>query len=566
MLKSFAQYFAKAKPLIKYFVPIFIGLVFFTGCAKRQVLNTDQANLALLDYIDQAATQEDHGDIKGAVKTYKQALEINRGSALLHLYIAQSYYDLGNDTLAVLYAKRASRLDTTSADPHLILGNAYMIAKDWPAALVEYQKAFGLNPRNTEIPVTLSGLYEIVDQPDSAQAVLLRALHENGDPEIQVQLAGVLARAKKYQPAIEQYLSVLLSDPQNAKASLSLAALYEAVGQPDSAYAYYLLAEGLSPKNQYLKRHIFNLLLLKNDYPGAILKAEDIFALEIKDNNLRLQLARLYYQQKDFSNAFINFDLLLRDDSLNTEALYTLARLKMEQKQYQEASGYFGRTLKILPRLAEGWLNLGICQLARERKDSAEVSFKRSRRHGNKMQLDYIWGYAYGQLEQYSQAIPHYLKLYPKNKKDLNLIFNLAAAYERSGDFEAAERYFLLLLARQPKNHLALNYLGYMYAERGINLDQAETMVAQALQSEPENAYYIDSMGWIYFKQGKMSRAGAELERAVKLMPEDAAMRDHLGDAYLARGQKEQALEQWRKALELDPKKEEIKKKIETHE
>ncbi|MDO9067892.1 MAG: tetratricopeptide repeat protein, partial [Deltaproteobacteria bacterium] len=94
----------------------------------------------------------------------------------------------------------------------------------------------------------------------------------------------------------------------------------------------------------------------------------------------------------------------------------------------------------------------------------------------------------------------------------------------------------------------------------------AEAMVAQALQAEPDNAYYIDSMGWIYYKQGKMSRAGMELERAVKLMPEDAAMRDHLGDAYLAQGQKEQALEQWRKALELDPKKEELKKKIETHE
>lgn len=543
-----------------------LSLTFAIGCVKRQVLNPDQANLALLDYIDLAAAQEDQGNLKGAIKTYKRALEINRSSALLHLYIAQNYYELGNDTLAALYARKAAKLDSANVDPYLILGNAYLIAKDWPAALAEYQQAFKLDPRNSEIAVTLSGLYEIANQPDSAQNVLTQAMVQNDDPELQVQLAGALARAKKYQPAIEQYRSVLLSDPQNAKTSLSLAALYEAVEQPDSAYAYYLAAEELSPKNQYLKRHIFNLLLLKNDFPGAILKAEDILALGIKDRNLRLQLARLYYQQKDYPAAFLNFDLLLQDDSLNTEALYTLARLKLEQKQYPEASGYFSRTLRILPRLAEGWLNLGICQLAQQQKDSAQISFKRSRRHGNKMQLDYIWGYAYVQLEQYSQAIPHYLKLYPKNKKDLNLLFNLAAAYERSGNFEQAEGYFLLLLARQPGNHLALNYLGYMYAERGINLDQAETMVAKALQAEPDNAYYIDSMGWIYFKQGKMSQAGEELERAVKLMPEDAAMRDHLGDVYLALGQKDLALKQWRKALELDPKKEDVKKKIEAHE
>lgn len=525
-------------------------------------MDPGQANLYLLDYIDQAADQEDLGDLKGAIKTYQKALEINRSSALIHLYIAQDYYELGNDTLAVLYAQRAARLDSVNADPYLILGNSRMISKDWPAALEEYRKAFRLAPGNSEIAVTLSGLYEIAAQPDSAEAVLARAISQNDDPELQVQLAGVLARARKYQPAIEQYRTVLLSDTQNAKASLSLAALFEAVEQTDSAFAYYSRAEELSPNNQYLKRHIFNLLLLKNDYPGAILKAEDILALGVKDRNLRLQLARLYYQQKDYPAAFLNFDLLLQDDSLNTEALYTLARLKMEQKQYSEASGYFSRTLRILPKLSQGWLNLGICQLARDQKDSALVSFKRSRRHGNKMQLDYIWGYAYGQLEQFSQAIPHYLKLYPKNKKDLNLIFNLAAAYERSGNFESAERYFLLLLARQPNNHLALNYLGYMYAERGINLDQAETMVAKALEAEPDNAYYIDSMGWIYFKQGKLPQAVVELERAVKLLPEDAAMRDHLGDLYLAQGQKDQALEQWRKALELDPKKEEIRKKI----
>ncbi|MBA4395655.1 MAG: hypothetical protein C0407_19050, partial [Desulfobacca sp.] len=277
----------------KHLALILLGLAFTAGCVKRQVINQDQANLALLDYIDLAAAQEDQGNLKGAVKTYKQALDINPGSALLHLYIAQNHYELGNDTLAILYARKAAKLDSANVDPYLILGNAYLIAKDWAAALAEYQKAFRLDPQNSEIAITLSGLHEIVGQLDSAQTVLTQAVKENDDPELQVQLAGVLARAKKYQPAIEQYRTVLLSDPQNAKASISLAALYEAVEQPDSAYAYYLLAESLSPKNQYLKRHIFNLLLLKNDFPGAILKAGDILALGIKDRNLRLQLARL---------------------------------------------------------------------------------------------------------------------------------------------------------------------------------------------------------------------------------------------------------------------------------
>jgi tetratricopeptide (TPR) repeat protein len=536
------------------------------GCAKKQLLDLVSADLALLDHVEQAARQEDQGDLRGAIRTYKKALDLNKNSPLLHLYIAQAYYDLGNDTLASLYAKRALRLDSLNADPRLIIGNSLLLSRDWKPASDQYRKALELDPGNSDIAVTLSGLYEILDLQDSAVAVLERTWQSNGDQELELQLAATLARARKYTEATERYRSILQGEPANTRAASALAGLFEAVEQPDSALRYYQLAEQAAPENRMLKRHSFNLYLHLNDYPAAIDKARQMLELAPDDRNIRLQLARLYYQQDDRRNALEQFLLLSQKDSTSTEALYTVARLKLEQKQYAEAAGYFRRTLKLLPRLSEGWLNLGICQLALGQTDSAVAYFKKSRRHGNRMRLDYIMGYAYAQLEQYSQAIPHYLKIYPKYKKDPSFLFNVAVAYERSGQFDRAVEYFRKVLALQPGNHAALNYLGYMYAERGINLDEAGEMISKALKAQPDNPYYIDSMGWVYFKLGNLSGALAELDRAVQFMPDDATLREHLGDIYYALAQKDKALEQWQKALELDPKKEEVKKKIETNE
>ena len=97
---------------------IFLLVLALAGCAPRQVLDSQQADVAVLDYTTRAGLLEDQGDLKAAIKAYKQALTLNPGSALLHLMIAQNYYELGNDTLSALYAKRAVKLDPANPDNH----------------------------------------------------------------------------------------------------------------------------------------------------------------------------------------------------------------------------------------------------------------------------------------------------------------------------------------------------------------------------------------------------------------------------------------------------------------
>ena len=117
---------------------------------------------------------------------------------------------------------------------------------------------------------------------------------------------------------------------------------------------------------------------------------------------------------------------------------------------------------------------------------------------------------------------------------------------------------------RYPENADALNYIGYTYAEQGINLDEAEALIKKALKLKPEDGYIIDSLGWVYFQKGNYKKAVKLLEKAVESNAEDAIIKEHLGDAYLKNNLNNKALEMYEKALELEPQKQELQKKIDT--
>jgi tetratricopeptide (TPR) repeat protein len=119
------------------------------------------------------------------------------------------------------------------------------------------------------------------------------------------------------------------------------------------------------------------------------------------------------------------------------------------------------------------------------------------------------------------------------------------------------------VIAIDPKHAEAYNYVGYMYAERGENLEEAIQLITKALDLEPENGYFIDSLGWAYYQQGRYPEALRELERAVQKAKEpDAVIFDHLGDAYVKTGRHEEALAAWEQSLQLDPNAAGVKKKM----
>jgi tetratricopeptide (TPR) repeat protein len=157
-------------------------------------------------------------------------------------------------------------------------------------------------------------------------------------------------------------------------------------------------------------------------------------------------------------------------------------------------------------------------------------------------------------------------KLQPPSGKAAH--FLLGAAYERTGKREQAVAEFRQLLGVDPEYHAALNYLGYMFAERGENLEEARKLVEKAVALEPDNGAYVDSLGWVYYRLGRFDDALATLQRATRLETADGTVQEHLGDVYGAMGKRDRAGEAYRRALELesgDPAKaQEVRRKLDS--
>ena len=114
-----------------------------------------------------------------------------------------------------------------------------------------------------------------------------------------------------------------------------------------------------------------------------------------------------------------------------------------------------------------------------------------------------------------------------------------------------------------PEHADALNYLGYSYADKGMNLNEALSLVEKALKLKPDNGYIIDSLGWVYFKMGRYDDAAETIKKAVSIIGNDPVIYEHLGDIYLSQGLDKDALKAWEKAVEFQEKEEGLKERVE---
>ena len=157
----------------------------------------------------------------------------------------------------------------------------------------------------------------------------------------------------------------------------------------------------------------------------------------------------------------------------------------------------------------------------------------------------------------YSQALGRISKI---EKHHWGIFYSRGISFERSGNWKKAEADFLTALEMEPDQPFVLNYLGYSWIEKKLNLEKAVSMIQKAVDLRPRDGYIVDSLGWGLYQLGDFATAVKKLERAVLLRPEDPIINDHLGDALWRVGRLREARFQWERALTLDPEEKDIEK------
>lgn len=158
-------------------------------------------------------------------------------------------------------------------------------------------------------------------------------------------------------------------------------------------------------------------------------------------------------------------------------------------------------------------------------------------------------------IDAYSRAL---VLMGPTKKAHWSSYYFRGISYERINQWEKAEADLEKALELRPDHPLVLNYLGYSWVEKKLNLERAMNMIRKAVNLRPRDGYIVDSLGWAHYRLGDYENAAKSLERAVDLKPDDPVINDHLGDAYWRVGRKLEATFQWQHAHDLKPEPENL--------
>src|SRR6202035_244099 len=387
------------------------------------------------------------------------------------------------------------------------------------------------------------------------------------DPQLRRQLASALYLTGDLDSALATADSLLQAQPDNQYLALLKGLILTAEGRNEEALQLLSKLREAEPQDLVLAATVARVLRREGRKDEAAKLLGDLaqsLAREGKEKEsreARFELAQLYFTTEDWQRVADVLAPLLAstDPAIRTEALLLQADALVSLKRYDQALELLGPAAAGSPLVAgeEGEV---LYRAGKERQARRQLA-KLARAEDPQAVLAAVQ--AYQRLEQYSESIPLLKGLLTTRPKLAPSGFLLGAAYERTGQREQAVAAFRQVLKIDPDFHSALNYLGYMWAEKGENLNEALSLVKRAVGLDPDNGAYVDSLGWTHFRLGQYDRARDFLERATRLVPEDATVHEHLGDVYLALGQTAKAREMYERALQLgDPNPEHLRRKL----
>jgi Tfp pilus assembly protein PilF len=210
------------------------------------------------------------------------------------------------------------------------------------------------------------------------------------------------------------------------------------------------------------------------------------------------------------------------------------------------------------------WLFLGVTFLETDKPDSAAIIYEKAlQKFPDDAAILGFYGSTLQQLEKYEQALPLLIKSHKINPDNLNVIYSLTLVYESLQQSEQTDSLYEASIQQFPNNAMLLNNFSYSLSERNIRLEEALDMVKKALEIEPNNGAYLDTIGWIYYKLKNYNEAEKFIKQAIKVRENSAVVFEHLGDVYYELEKYNLARESWQKALDIQPQNEELILKLE---
>jgi tetratricopeptide (TPR) repeat protein len=461
----------------------------------RGILKNDAENEAGLEQLTQLLL--DQGKSADAIALLEGVTAKSSSPTLLDL-LGDAYTQTKDLAKAEDAYRRAADLEPSEPSHQRGLGQTLLAEEKFQEALKVYERLSDLMPDDSDVYLRLGQIYRELHQMDKAEDALVKARqYSPGSLDVIYNEALLYQSQGRFEDAI-RVLSEAVTQVKGQSAQMPsrrrfLGVLYQQLGQ--------------------LYRDTQN-------YSAAINTYEELGHLgDDEDRRARLLLMDTYRMAKDLPKALQVGKEALAKYAKDPEIKSNYALLLGESNQIDEAVKLLHAQLNGSGADRETHLNI------------AQI-YERARRYRE------------------AEAAAHAAEAIPGTPRDNEMAwFLLGAIYERQKFFDKAEVEFKKALDVNPKSAAVLNYYGYMLGDIGVRLDEAQSLVKRALAEDPYNGAYLDSLGWIYYKQNKLPDAEATLRKALQREAHDPTIHSHLGDVYAKSGRPELAAAEWEKSL-----------------
>ncbi len=512
------------------------------------------------------------GDSRAAHGHLEAASRHDPSSAYLHTRLAGSYLALGETENALAAAAAAVRLDGRSRQGRRLLAGLYSAAGRVPEGIEAYRKLLELYPDDAQALLYLGALQ--LGQGDYGKAREHLARYIQGNPKSPLghyYLGRVLAEAGELVRAEESYAAALKLHPSSSPVLTELGLVREFRGRRSAALETYEKLLKVDPRNDWAGRRLRAFRSGRQDLSEARAEFDRLRSREAAPGAVRRKVGLIHYELGTLEDAITEFSLALVERPDDHRARFFLGLTYGRLEDSERVVAQFSRIPRESEYFVDSRVQLAAAHERQERFAAAADAIRAAleKDDGRRKELFRYLAEVYRKAKDYPNAIKAMHTVVELDPQSDRVHFALGALYDESKDKDKTIEYMQKAIELNPDYAAALNYLGYTYADLGVELDRAERLIIRALEIAPNDGFYIDSLGWVYYRKGDYPKAIQQLEKAVHLLVDDPVIIEHLGDAYVKDRKPDKALRSYRDALKSateDEQLERIRSKIRTLE
>lgn len=534
------------------------------------------------------------------------ALEVPiEGPPEFHVLVAHELAAEGRNEEALEAYRRALAGDPDSGFLHRRVAELAASSNQFELALEHAEQALVLEPEDEGIRLFLGTLYRFQHDAVSAERVLRDESGEPASADAAALLYAVFDEAGRHEDARDVARWLVDEVPEAYRSFLALADAEEKLGHlaeaevvlrrgliqhPGELALYGTLArqrhqrgdrEGeIAVYREMLGEHPGHLgtLLAKADAELALGRNADARATleaalieQPRDLRMLLRLGFLDFEEEDFVSASERFRRALALQPRQQEVIYFLGVALRRQGDSLGARETLARLGRDHPRFADARTQLASMAEAEGDFEAAIAYVEEARSAAKSRPLDLYLANLRSKSGDVAGALGLLESMLDASETDAEVLYNIGIIHGEASNTDEAIRTMETVLGLDPNHAGALNYVGYTWAERGENLEEAEALIGRALEQRPDDGFIIDSLGWVYYMRARplveagrvdearrlIERAREELEKAARLTGGDPVISEHLGDVFLLEGDRDSALERYEEALRLGPRQNE---------